>query len=285
MTRLEEKEGREPHDVTIDLPAWLERIHYSGPLDPSVDLLETLVARHMAAIPFEAIDVLLHQGVDLSPAAIDRKMLQGQRGGYCLEHASLMRRALLALGYRVEQQLARVWIRRGPNDPVPPADHTMLKVLAGDQWWLVDVGFGAFMPDAPLVWRLNDVQKTAYGTFRLVDTTDGCMLETIYRDEWSPLYEILDFRWQAVDFEVANHHVAEHPESHFRHELMVARTEDETRYTLSGNRFRITRRGNVIEERLLDTHELGDVLGRHFGLSLRAEWQPMLERVAAQGGR
>lgn len=268
-----------------DLSTYLSRLEYTGPLTPTVELLETLVARHMATIPFEAIDVMLGQGVALNPAIMDRKMLDEGRGGYCFEHASLFGRALRRLGYRVEPLLARVWGHRDPKDGVPAASHAALNVQAGDRLWLVDVGFGGMMPNVPLAWQLDEPQQTAFGDFRLVRSDDGYMVETARDDLWMPLYEILDFRWKSVDFDVANHYVAEHPESHFRHDLVVARTEDETRYTLSGNRFRITRRGTVLEERLLDAHELGDVLGRHFGLSLRAEWQPMLERVAAQGGR
>ena len=40
-------------------------------------------ALHVAAIPFEAIDALLGRGVDISPAAVDAKLVGGRRGGYC----------------------------------------------------------------------------------------------------------------------------------------------------------------------------------------------------------
>ncbi|ALM51178.1 arylamine N-acetyltransferase family protein [Halomonas huangheensis] len=265
----------------IDLQAWLERIHYRGSLEPSSESLAALVDRHMAAIPFEAIDVMLDRGVNLAPEAIDRKMLQGQRGGYCFEHASLMRRALRALGYTVEQQLGRVWVSHDLTGPAPSASHAMLKVLANEQWWLVDVGFGSFLSNEPLAWRLDEPQATAYGAFRLVRTLNGVMLETLYRDQWSPLYEILDFAWQAVDFEVANHYVAWHTESHFRHELMVARTEGDVRRTLAGNRFKLAQPGGGSQEQWLDVEGMTAVLRDEFGLPVAAEWLPLLERIVA----
>ncbi|GAB3681185.1 arylamine N-acetyltransferase family protein [Salinisphaera aquimarina] len=265
----------------IDLPAYLERIGYHGPLVPTPELLATLVERHMAAIPFEAIDVLLDRGVDLAPSAVDTKMLAGQRGGYCFEHASLLRRALLAIGFPVESHLARVWVHGGLEAPVPAATHASLKVSAGERLWLVDVGFGGFMANQPLVWQPDTPQQTRFGAFRITETAHGFMVESQHRGRWSPLYEILDFDWQPVDFEMANHYVAEHPASHFRHELMVARTQGDSRSTLAGNRLKIASVDGACDERRLDADGLADALATVFGLPVAADWRPLLERVAA----
>ena len=56
--------GRED---AIDLSSYLARIGYTGPLRPTPDVLAGLIERHMATIPFEAIDVMLGRGIDLSP--------------------------------------------------------------------------------------------------------------------------------------------------------------------------------------------------------------------------
>ena len=59
----------------IDLSSYLARIGYTGPLRPTPEVLTELIERHMAAIPFEAINVMLGRGIDLSPDAVDGKLL------------------------------------------------------------------------------------------------------------------------------------------------------------------------------------------------------------------
>src|SRR4051794_40517364 len=278
--------GRQPanRDDAIDLSSYLARIGYTGPLRPTPDVLAGFIERHMATIPFEAIDVMLGRGINLSPESVDGKLLAKRRGGYCFEHQNLLRRALVAIGFPVERLLARVRVRETPDGSAPPATHASLKVEAGGRFWLADVGFGSFMPNVPLAWEVGAAQETRFGTFRIRDTDDGQLIETLNDDGWSPLYEILRFRWQSVDFEVANHYVAHHPSSLFRSILIAARTELETRYTLMGNRLTIHSAGGSREERLLDADGIATALGTIFGLPVEPEWRPLIERAAALPG-
>jgi N-hydroxyarylamine O-acetyltransferase len=48
-----------------DLDAYFARIAYSGPRAPTVEVLRSLVAQHITAIPFENLDVLLGRGINL----------------------------------------------------------------------------------------------------------------------------------------------------------------------------------------------------------------------------
>jgi N-hydroxyarylamine O-acetyltransferase len=72
----------------IDLDAYCDRIGYRGPRTPTLETLRALQALHVAAIPFEAIDALLGRGVDISPAAVDAKLVGARRGGCCYEQTS-----------------------------------------------------------------------------------------------------------------------------------------------------------------------------------------------------
>jgi N-hydroxyarylamine O-acetyltransferase len=266
----------------IDLSAYLARIGYTGPLRPTPEVLGELIERHMATIPFEAVDVMLGRGVDLSPASIDRKLLAGRRGGYCFEHASLLRRALLAIGFPIERLLARVRVRETPDGSAPPATHTSLKVEAGGRFWLADVGFGGFMPNRPLAWDVGTAQETRFGVFRIMDAINGWQVETQDGDAWKPLYEILRFRWQGVDFDVANHYVAHHPSSPFRTTLMVARTDVATRYTLAGKKLTVYSSKGQRDTCVLDADGIENALAKVFGLLVEPEWRPVIETVAQQ---
>ncbi|GJQ49781.1 arylamine N-acetyltransferase-like protein [Candidatus Kuenenia stuttgartiensis] len=69
----------------IDLDAYFARIRYAGPRKPTLALLHAIVAHHVAAIPFENLDVLLSWPILLEPASLQKKLIHDRRGGYCFE--------------------------------------------------------------------------------------------------------------------------------------------------------------------------------------------------------
>ncbi|WP_144037898.1 arylamine N-acetyltransferase, partial [Sphingopyxis sp. KK2] len=113
----------------VDLPRYCSRIGYDGSLVPTWEVLAALQAAHIAAIPFEALDPLTGKGVDLDPAAVDAKLIDARRGGYCFEQNSLFLRVLRAIGFDAEGRIARVrWMQ--PDDAPPtPRTHQMTRVM------------------------------------------------------------------------------------------------------------------------------------------------------------
>jgi N-hydroxyarylamine O-acetyltransferase len=92
----------------VNVGAYFNRIEYAGPLEPTIETLRALQERHLASIPFEAIDVLLGRGVDISPDAVDAKLIDNSRGGYCYEQNGLFKRVLQTIGFEVEPLVAAV---------------------------------------------------------------------------------------------------------------------------------------------------------------------------------
>src|ERR1041385_2258851 len=82
----------------IDLTAYLDRIGYAGPREPTLAALQGVVRAHAIAIPFENIDPLLGRGVRLDTGTLIAKLVGEGRGGYCFEHNILLQHALRALG-------------------------------------------------------------------------------------------------------------------------------------------------------------------------------------------
>ena len=144
--------------MEIDLDAYLARIGYDGPRTVELSTLRALHALHPAAIPFEAIDVLLDRGVDLAPQAVDAKLIHGRRGGYCFEQNSLFARVLTALGFQVEGLAARVRWNMAPDAPAQPRTHMVNRVEIDGVSWLADVGFGGCVLPAPLRMDTTDAQ-------------------------------------------------------------------------------------------------------------------------------
>lgn len=87
----------------LDLGAYLARLGIAT----DAGLAEVHRA-HLAAIPFENLDVILGRGVSVDLADVAAKLVVGRRGGYCYEHGLLLGAALSRLGHDVERRLVRV---------------------------------------------------------------------------------------------------------------------------------------------------------------------------------
>lgn len=262
------------------LDAYCQRIGYHGSRAPTLDTLRALLVLQPAAIPFEAIDVLLGKGVDLSPDAVNAKLITARRGGYCFEHNSLLKRVLTALGFEVEGLLARVrWM--APPDRVMHRTHMALRVRLDGVAWLADSGFGGCVPTAPLRFDQAGPQPTPHGDFRLDPAGSGFLLQARLDRDWAPVYELSCDPQQDSDYEVPNWYTSTHPASAFRRDLMVAITTPQARHTLMRNRYTARWTNGTVDQRFLDQQEIATVLERVFGLNVNDEWRPVLEAAAA----
>lgn len=265
----------------VDLDAYCARIGYRGPRTPTLETLRALVELHPAAIVFEAIDVLLKWGVDLDPAAVDAKLIQRRRGGYCYEQNGLFKRVLATIGFDVEGLIGRVrWMATAGRPPMPRS-HMALRVTLDGVPWLVDVGIGGCVPTAPLRLDSSEPQPTQHEAFRIIPFGAALLVQARLGDVWQPMYELFQEPQLDVDYEPANWFMSTHPTSHFRHELIVARTTNEARYTLLNGRLTIRRPGGQMERRSLDADGIEQALAEVFALPVERDWRAVIERAAA----
>lgn len=266
---------------SINLDAYLQRIGYVGPRTPTLDTLRRLHALHPNAIVFEAIDVLLGRGISLDPAAVDAKLITAGRGGYCFEQNSLLRRALIAMGFQVEGLAGRVRWMAPPDAPATALTHMLLRVRIDAEDWLADVGFGTCVPTEPL--RLNTAteQQTLHGAYRLLPKGDLLMLQAQLGESWETAYEFARQPAPEVDYKVGNWFTATHPDSLFRNNLTVSRTTDQARYTLSNSRYSIRYTNGGLDRHTLTADEIATVLAQVFRLPVEPAWRPMIEKYAA----
>ncbi|HTW09990.1 MAG TPA: arylamine N-acetyltransferase [Acidimicrobiales bacterium] len=124
----------------LDLEGYLHRTGYRGPLTPDAKTLLQLHRSHVAAVPFENLDIILGRPVELEVAKLQAKLVSNRRGGYCYEHNLLFAAVLEQLGFSFTGLSARVTMGAKAFRPMT---HMCLCVEAGGQRWLADVGFGA----------------------------------------------------------------------------------------------------------------------------------------------
>lgn len=267
-------------DPELDLDAYFARIGYTGPRSPTLATLCALHERHPASIVFENIDILLGRGVDISPTAVDAKLIEGHRGGYCFEHNSLLKRALEAIGFEVEGLAARVYWQSLAGAAPRPRTHMALRIMLEGRPWLVDVGFGGNVSVAPLRMDTSEPQETPHGVYRVISYGDELMVQVWLDSRWSSLYALSLEPQLDVDYELPNWFTSTHPTSHFRHYLTVARTTPDARYTLADRQFTIRPVEGESERYLLDGDGIERVLRDTFGMPVEAEWRPIIERAA-----
>ena len=264
-----------------DLDAYFQRIGYAGERSPTLATLQAIHLRHATAIPFENLTPFLRQTVHLDRAALQHKLVQSGRGGYCFEQNLLLHAVLHALGFQVTGLAARVrW--NVPDEVVTARGHMLLRVELDGQTYLADVGFGGLTLTAPLALAPGRVQPTPHEPFRIIADGDGYLMQAETGQEWRSLYRF-DLQQQYLpDYEVSNWYLSNHPSSHFVTGLMAARPDTDCRYALRNNQLTIHHLKGDSERRMLTTvAELRAVLEDAFHITLPAtsELDPALQRL------
>lgn len=119
----------------MNLEQYLERIRYTGKLEPNLETLIGVHRAHLLNIPYENLDIHFGRTLELSPARAFQKIVLEHRGGWCYEMNGLLAWALEKLSFDVELLACAV----GQNNS--SANHLALKVNL-EQPYLADAGFG-----------------------------------------------------------------------------------------------------------------------------------------------
>jgi N-hydroxyarylamine O-acetyltransferase len=253
-----------------DLDAYLARIGYDGPREPTLAVLHAISRAHVSTIPFENLDVLLGRGIDLDPAAVEHKLVHARRGGYCFEHNSHLLHVLVALGFRATPISARVRLQR-PRDYIPARTHCFLRVELGGDSWLADVGVGSMSLTGAIRLALDVEQRTPHEPRRIVRDDGRYFHQVRFGDRWEDICEFTLEEMPPIDREVGNWYTSQHPGSHFRARLSCARADGDGRITILNRELTFRDAAGRAETRKLgDPDELLAALRDHFGLDFPA---------------
>lgn len=252
----------------FDLDAYLARLGISADmaLPPTGETLTRLHRAHLAAIPFENLDIMLGRGVRADLTSIEGKLVKARRGGYCFEHGQVFGAALERVGFTVDRLLARVW----RPEVVSARTHLTLRVRSGKEEtaWLADVGFGSG-PPGPVPLGATGPHEIDGWTFAVTDCGPRAFqLRELQGDQWVALYTVEEATVYPVDIEMSNHFTATFPGSWFTHQPIIARRDPDAIRSLLGRAYTVTRRRHVKERRELNDREWADALGSVFGLAL-----------------
>jgi N-hydroxyarylamine O-acetyltransferase len=242
----------------MDVGDYLDRIGYSGPLEPGAETLAGLHRAHMLAVPFENLDIHLGRRNVLDPKHVYDKVVRRRRGGWCFELNGLFALLLERLGFAVTRYSAAVVL----SEPgTPDFAHLTLRVDL-DRPWLCDVGFGDSFT-MPL--RLDDPadQVREGQTYRLEHSGRRVLLRQDGRPQYAFELEGREMhQFQGMcDF-------LQTPPAYFTQSPICSRITEHGRVSLAGMRL-ITTSGTERREReLADEAERRAVLRDLFGVDL-----------------
>jgi len=249
----------------MNVPAYLRRIGYSGPITPTLETLRLIHRAHLETVPFENLDISLKRPIVLDQDRFVHKIVEENRGGFCYELNGAFAALLREMGYRVTLLSARAPLKDG--SPGPEFDHLALRVDL-DQPWLVDVGFGECFLE-PLLLKPGIEQRQDLATFRIKEEGSSLSVERQQPDgSWKTEYLFTLMPRRLEDFaEMCRFHQTS-PESHFTQKRLCTLATSNGRVTLSDIKLIITASGNRQERMLASEDELRQVLRKHFGLVL-----------------
>ena len=202
--------------------AYLERLGVDArPGEVDAAMLVALQRAHVAAVPYENIDIVRGSPPGIEPLDCVRRVLGG-RGGYCYHLNGSFATLLEWLGVDLTRHLSGVQ-GRGAEPPGPNGNHLGLTVRFEGDVWLTDAGLGDGPPEPlPLAPGTYERNGFVYAIEPSPFTADGWRL----RHHPRGAFEVVDFSARAAatpDFLEMHTRLSTNPESGFVRVAVVQR--------------------------------------------------------------
>jgi arylamine N-acetyltransferase len=209
---------------------YLSRLGLTGTPGPTTQTLAVLQRRHLDAVPYENLAIMLGRPDSTDPGQTLERIAAGGNAGYCFHHNGAFEIVLRALGFAVERRSGQVQGR-----PFPRLNHLVLLVtIDGRRWW-PDLGLGDALR-VPVEVVAGEIRQ---GPFRYEITDVGEEEWTFLHDPAARSFTALDVRAShPADAEVAAAHraLSTPPDGRFTHVLVAARRDDTGADVLRGIR-------------------------------------------------
>ena len=256
---------------------YLSRLGLPSDLPPTAATLVQLQRRHLDAVPYENLAIMLGRPDSTDPGQTLERIAAGGNAGYCFHHNGAFEVVLRALEFDVQRRSGQVQGR-----PIPRLNHLVLLVtIDGRRWW-PDLGLGDALRDPVEV----VAGKIRQGPFLYEITNVGDEGWTFWHDPAAGSFTALDVRAsRPANAAVAEAHrmLSTPPDGRFTRVLVVQRRDDTGAGVLRGIRYQRTGDGAFTR----DLTSYGDwraVLGS-MGVSLAGvaedELRPLHARMLA----
>ncbi|GAB3547051.1 arylamine N-acetyltransferase family protein [Spirosoma fluminis] len=255
----------------MNVSAYLERLHYTGVVDTTLETLQKLHYQHLLTIPLENLDIHYGQPIELDRDTLFDKVITRKRGGFCYELNGLFYELLRTIGFQVKRVSGRVYEPgKGYNNEF---DHLAIIAHIDGTDWLVDVGFGRRFPLHPLAVTCDVPQSDRTGCY-VITKHDDQYLAVRQKDEagnWIAAY-IFSLTPRAIhEFEAMCHYHQTSEHSYFTQNMLCTLVTPQGRITLTDNRMMITENGRIIRKDVINRHAFEYLLETYFLIQFDSE--------------
>lgn len=251
---------------SFNLDAYLERIHYHGPVDRSFETLRQVHRQQALNIPFENLAIHLGDSIQIDPDSIVAKLVDSRRGGYCYELNGLFELFLSSLGFSFTTLAARNAMS-GP--PYVQKSHKLLLVEADGQRWLVDLGFSGIGLLEPVPLQLDTEFHQCIDTFRLQAAENALYhFQRLVPEGWQSLYMFTLEEYYPADYRMMNYFNSTSPASAFVQRRTCGIPTPEARITLVNFELKIRTASGTIVKQIEDDNAYRATLEQYFGIVL-----------------
>lgn len=254
----------------MKIDAYLERIGYNGPLDPTVETLKQLHRAHVLSVPFENLDVHLGNPIVVSLPLFYDKIVQRQRGGFCYELNALFGWLLDQLGFKVTRLSGRVFKGAGiepiPGELGPEFDHLLLMVEIGERL-IADVGFGSMFLE-PLWLDTNEKNVQGITAYRITGSDFEKLLQRSRESSWEKLCTFSLIPRKLSEFSEMCHYHQTSSEAFCTQKALCTLPTANGRVTLSTNRLIVTTGDQREERKIQSEEEYRMLLKSYFGIDI-----------------
>jgi N-hydroxyarylamine O-acetyltransferase len=247
----------------MNVEAYLKRINYDGPLEPTAEMLRHLQVAHLLNVPFENLSIHSGEPIILDDEVLFQKVVERRRGGFCYELNGLFAALLRSLGFEVAMLSAQVANAEG--DFGPDFDHMTLMVTIEERW-LADVGFGDSFIE-PLALDRRDEQAQGDRAYRIVFDAERLVVQcSDHGGKCQPQYRFTLHPYEYSDYaEMCRYHQTS-PMSHFTKGRICSRLTPRGRISLADMRFITTEDGDRRERSVVNQDEYAEILRQDFGI-------------------
>ena len=187
---------------SFDIEKYLKRIGLdmtASDLHVTGESLCLLQKAHLYCVPYENFDIIDGKPLDITTEALYHKIVDRERGGIFTELNGLFGDLLRALGFGVNEYLARMLYT---EEGSPLKQHRVLEVQARDGNYICDVGIGTESPRSPLKKEEGLVQNDGFCDYKLENEPflGWIIWQRKKMSEWKKLYSFTDEIQLSVDF-------------------------------------------------------------------------------------
>ncbi|WP_421695683.1 arylamine N-acetyltransferase family protein [Aestuariivirga sp.] len=262
--------------MQTELQAYLDRIGYRGPVEPTLQCLAGIHRSHALTIPYENLDIQFEIPIDHAIDRIFDKLVTRKRGGWCYEMNGLLGWALQEIGFDVLRAPGGIH-RRECGDPV--WNNHLVLLIKLDRFYIADLGLGDGMreplPLQPGTYRQSEldfrVEALEDDTWRIFNHSFG------YPTDY-------DLRIEPADEARLNAYASElqtSPASVFVETLDCELMKENSIACLTGRVLRNKTRSGTQRRLLTSPQDMHDVLRCVFGIE-GVDIEPIWPKICAR---